>query len=79
MSFVVFFQHDAGKLRVVSGDDGHPREFPNRDDALLAAKRVRLCGMGHVDWEIVELDQLKRSPAPVGVRWDGPTLGAPPI
>lgn len=58
----------AGELRVVSDGDGHPREFSNCDDALPITKRVRLCGMGHV--EIVELDRLKRGPAPVGaVGW----------
>lgn len=57
MSFVVFFQSDAGKLRVVSDDDGHPREFLNRDDALLHTERARLPGTEHIDWEIVELDE----------------------
>jgi hypothetical protein len=57
MSFVVFFQSDAGRLRVVGDDDGRAREFPNRDDALLHTEQVRLPGTEHVDWEIVELDE----------------------
>ena len=40
------FRGDAGKLRVVRDDGGYPREFPNRDDALLITERVRLGGTG---------------------------------
>jgi len=75
-SFVVCSERDAASCGVVSDDDDHPREFFNRDDALLIAEGVRLCGMGHVRWGIVELDQLKRGPAPVGAV-DGPTPGCP--
>jgi hypothetical protein len=57
VSSVVFFQNDSGKLRVVSDDEGHPREFLNRDDALLQTERMHLPGTEHDDWEIVELEE----------------------
>lgn len=50
--------------------------FFNRDDALLIAERVRLCGMRHVRWEIVELDQLQARPGAGGCSGMGPRLGA---
>lgn len=56
MSCAIFYRINAGRLQVVTDDDGEPREFANRDDAIRYTEATTLSDSQHVDWQIVELD-----------------------
>jgi hypothetical protein len=58
MSYGIFFRINGGRLQVVTGDDGEPREFPHRDAAIAYTDRTVLPDSEDVDYQIVELDEL---------------------
>lgn len=43
---------------MVTGDDGEPREFPDRDGAILHTQRTVLPESEDINYRIVKLDEL---------------------
>lgn len=58
MRYAIFYRINGGKLQVVTDDDGQPREFPDRDEAILYTEETTLPPGQLVDWQIVELNEL---------------------
>jgi len=58
MTYAVFYRGNRGKLCVVTGDDGAPREFPDLDAAIFYTEQPQLPESEEVDYQIVELDEL---------------------
>jgi len=58
MTYAAFYRDIGGKRRVVTGDDGAPREFPHRDAAIAYTDRTVLPESEGIDYQIVELVEL---------------------
>jgi hypothetical protein len=58
MTYAVFYRGNGGKLHVVTGDDGEPRELLGRDGAILYTERTALPECEDIGYQIVELDEL---------------------
>ena len=57
MNCAIFYRKSGGALRVVTTDDGSPREFLHHDDAVHYAEHMVLSESNVVDYQIVELDE----------------------
>jgi hypothetical protein len=58
MTCAVFYRGNGGKLSVVTGDDGTPCEFADRNAAIVYTERTALPESEDIDYQIVELDEL---------------------
>jgi hypothetical protein len=58
MNCAIFYRVNGDALRVVTTDDGSPREFRHQDDAVHYAHHTVLFESDDVDYQIIELDEL---------------------
>jgi hypothetical protein len=58
MTYAAFYRGNAGKLCVVTGDDGAPCEFADRNAAIVYTERTVLPESKDIDYQIVERDEL---------------------